>query len=846
MGGQLFKTTNVARFEIETDPIGLANLAQNPNGDLGGWAWVTPLASSTMSGPVAVSGANTLLYTKTNAGASYFTSELIPIAAAQYAAASLKQQAAGNAYHRIRFEWYDASKTLLSSSAQTALTAPALGAVTFVAPVVAPASTAYLKLRVDLYTSSGVDPTAANTFQFNQATISKATTSAALGSSRKNLIPNPNFAVNTTGWAALRTGNTISRTTAQQNTGAGALSLSRVGPGLDRIYAGTLTGTSGIPVVAGTTYTLSAYFRAATAARRGFVGIQWYNAAGTSISVSTTGMGADYTSTSWTRHAMTAVAPATAAFAQAYVGIDSDGAGNIPPLGEVHYVDSVLLEAAAAAGGFFDGASVLAGYTYAWTGTANQSASTEVYSNLAYNPPVSYINILGSAYKLEIDRDVLSASILTGSISDATLDPAVSTLIRPGRRCRFMASSDGGTTFTQVFGGKLADGSTVYELDKSPGGLLTVDITVQAVDAAAALSAQGESRGVGSIAELPYLLEGKGVPWNCNGSGSQVASAVQVSSNENASILDQLTITRDTVRGYAWVDRIGVVQAWDAASMPASTSATFSDSAGLSYSDIDVDWSLDTCINSVTVKWLRYNPATGETAEITYGPYVDQTSIDTWGPHSAEYTIHGATESSTTIAAYAAAILAANGTPAVRCNSLKMPVRTASEIGYAATLDLYSKIHVNFATKVNADYRITSIKHTIEPNKWMVSYEFDATTSVAQPITTPSPPNDTINDGVWITPTKTNGWLDWGGSERIIQYMRKNGIVYIEGAGKTGTINQPAFTLPPGYRPSNIVRGATDSNNAYGEVAVLSTGAVYPAVGSNVRFNFHIAFPAEL
>ena len=35
---QQFKTADVVRLEVETDPAGLVNLVQNPSGELGGWA----------------------------------------------------------------------------------------------------------------------------------------------------------------------------------------------------------------------------------------------------------------------------------------------------------------------------------------------------------------------------------------------------------------------------------------------------------------------------------------------------------------------------------------------------------------------------------------------------------------------------------------------------------------------------------------------------------------------------------------------------------------------------------------------------------------------------------------
>ncbi|HSX67222.1 hypothetical protein, partial [Nocardioides sp.] len=98
------------------------------------------------------------------------------------------------------------------------------------------------------------------------------------------------------------------------------------------------------------------------------------------------------------------------------------------------------------------------------------------------------------------------------------------------------------------------------------------------------------------------------------------------------------------------------------------------------------------------------------------------------------------TESSASIAAYAAAILAANATPARCCNSLVLPVVDARSHAHGATLDLYDKVHVTYSDKVNADYRITALEHQITPKKWIVGYSFEVVGSVAAPQLVPAPP----------------------------------------------------------------------------------------------------------
>jgi hypothetical protein len=72
------------------------------------------------------------------------------------------------------------------------------------------------------------------------------------------------------------------------------------------------------------------------------------------------------------------------------------------------------------------------------------------------------------------------------------------------------------------------------------------------------------------------------------------------------------------------------------------------------------------------------------------------------------------------------------------------------------------------------------------------------------------------------------------------------GRVYIRGLIQSGTVGQPAFTLPVGYRPIVTQRFATISNGALGYLYVDSSGGVQLASGSNVYADLSpISFDTE-
>ncbi len=93
----------------------------------------------------------------------------------------------------------------------------------------------------------------------------------------------------------------------------------------------------------------------------------------------------------------------------------------------------------------------------------------------------------------------------------------------------------------------------------------------------------------------------------------------------------------------------------------------------------------------------------------------------------------------------------------------------------------------------------------------------------------------------WITvgqaggPAFSNGWtiFDTRTPQFTIDLL---GFVLIRGVLASGTIGQPAFILPVGYRPSRNLRFAVDANSAYGMCLIKTDGSVIPSVGSNVFF----------
>jgi hypothetical protein len=190
--------------------------------------------------------------------------------------------------------------------------------------------------------------------------------------SRINLVYNPSFETNTTGWSNINSATSI-RTTSEFYTGAASLQTTNSALGNSGV---TLTLTS--PVLAGQTYTLSGYMKAQTGTIPNMtIFIVWLNSGGSEITRAISG--SQTATTSWQRISVTATAPVgTVSAAVRFTR------GNTGTAGTIWFADGILFEQTSSALPYFDGtyADTYTGYTLlsqTWNGTVDASTSTGVW-----------------------------------------------------------------------------------------------------------------------------------------------------------------------------------------------------------------------------------------------------------------------------------------------------------------------------------------------------------------------------------------------------------------------------------------------------------------------------------
>lgn len=249
----------------------------------------------------------------------------------------------------VTFRWYDKYGMYISSSTGNLTVEGTSWTRYSVANKTAPTNAVYMGIAINFVTQTY--PMYLDMLQLEQAT--DVTT-------RTNLVTNPSFETDTTGWASNQ--STIARSIAQSKFGSYSLLVT---PSTN--VAGIRTNTQPT-FTTGTTYTFSAWVYTTVAKNL-------------KVEAATSGGGSPSTlvpANTWTRLTKTFVAGSTAF--HLYVS----GADDTQPF----YVDGIQLEASSTASDYFDGSTAnTSSWDYNWSGTANASTSVATKPASPYVEP---------------------------------------------------------------------------------------------------------------------------------------------------------------------------------------------------------------------------------------------------------------------------------------------------------------------------------------------------------------------------------------------------------------------------------------------------------------------------
>ena len=208
------------------------------------------------------------------------------------------------------------------------------------------------------------------------------TTFQQVASSRTNLITNPSFEVDATGWNSLH--GSVFLTYTQHVFGTASGNLQSNGGGVDGLYF--YTSETGLQPTPNQTYTFSIYVAqdAANPISKDFrASIEWYNNGSFISAVSGATATPSVVTSGWTRFSVSGVAPAGATRATPTIYSLSATAA-----GDSFFFDGALFEQSTTVNDYFDGST--AGFTQANLATnpsfETASGTVNVRTNIILNP----------------------------------------------------------------------------------------------------------------------------------------------------------------------------------------------------------------------------------------------------------------------------------------------------------------------------------------------------------------------------------------------------------------------------------------------------------------------------
>lgn len=243
---------------------------------------------------------------------------------------------------------------------------------------------------------------------------------------RTNLVPNPSFETNTTGWNP--NGSVNTRVAGTWGSGNWVYRIVANTTG----NSGTFTNNNIFSVTPGVSYTASLSAKSISGnLRRLYTGLVWYNAAGAQISFVMTNK---LLTTGVQIFSTTGTAPALAVTGGLFAYTLSGGLA-----GDTFEMDSVLTETGSTLLPYFDGtyASTYTGYTLTaqrWNGTANASSSTATWGLTSSYVPSNYVldgtnafaSVIESTQSVSVKRgrrdigDTFSAGTMVFTILDVS------------------------------------------------------------------------------------------------------------------------------------------------------------------------------------------------------------------------------------------------------------------------------------------------------------------------------------------------------------------------------------------------------------------------------------------
>ena len=494
---------------------------------------------------------------------------------------------------------------------------------------------------------------------------------------RTNLVPNPSFEINTTGWNP--NGSVNTRVAGTWGSGNWVYRIVANTTG----NSGTFTNNNIFPVTVGQSYTASLSAKSISGSLRLlYVGIVWYNAAGAQISFVMTNKAL---TTGVQIFSATGTAPALAVTGGLFAYTLNGGLA-----GDTFEMDSVLTETGSTLLPYFDGtyASTYTGYTLTnqqWNGTANASSSTATWglnssyinSDYVLDGTTEFVSVMEGCIGIKVKRgrrdvgDQFSAGTMSFTLNDTlaggvfnpfdTDSPYYDTAqskpgLAPMREVNLIRY-DTSNVAQYLFKGYVVN----YDYNFALGGIDTV--TVYCADQFYLLAqtyldelnvtAETSGERIETVLDLPevdFPVADRDIATGTVNLGHDAAYTVPAGTND-VQYLSQINSTAEFGRLFMSAEGNLTFQNRIGSTLSASVADFHDDGTNIPYNGVGISFEADAVVNRTVVTGLNGNTAIAsdatsiatyfiQTNSITNSLLHEQPSIDT----AASYLLNGEPE----------------------------------------------------------------------------------------------------------------------------------------------------------------------------------------------------------
>lgn len=381
---------------------------------------------------------------------------------------------------------------------------------------------------------------------------------------------------------------------------------------------------------------------------------------------------------------------------------------------------------------------------------------------------ITFVDIEDDASRISILKEEGDKSTGTIDFATATLDPAVSPLLKPGKVVRVLGRhyGNGNTTrpagwigpalYSTLFTGKVKRVTSGYSYEDDPVVQVTLYDVYDSLQTIKTEFASDQMIKYGAwFNRVGSSIVYNGIDWAGSAKDESTVPnkfVYEPSAWGNISLADSISMTRNANKWWVMVDRFNKMRILTSLNPTKKYTLTDGTVAGdLNYGRFSRGSDTDSVINKIGVqeyildvkdlKDRNLSSSSEPPADLDFvrskqqtATFSNKTSVNAYGEFSKSFDVvrgngnyldlsNGYTGSN--FKSWAEAILAERSEPTINISELNVPIKNSNDIRKISELEILDKVDIVYKGSTQTS-RVREIEHTIIPGRWYTEIRFDS------------------------------------------------------------------------------------------------------------------------